>query len=168
MREHRARLAVVAAALALAMMTASSSALADDEVDATSLRVEQLADDAFARAGRGAYKEALALYLQANDAAPSAALAFNIAWLYDKQLGAPALALDYYRRALAAPDVTRDLSARAEERIAALDGLATLSYSATDHRPQSSARVYVLGASGKLEQVGQPISIALQSEWLGW
>lgn len=49
-----------------------------------------------------------------------------------------------------------------------IDGLATLSYSGTDHRPQSSARVYMLGASGKLEQVGQPISISLQSDWLGW
>lgn len=49
-----------------------------------------------------------------------------------------------------------------------IDGLATLSYSAVDRRPQSSARVYVQGASGKLEQVGQPISISLQSDWLGW
>ena len=49
-----------------------------------------------------------------------------------------------------------------------IDGLATLSYSGTDRRPQSSARVYMLGASGKLEQVEQPISIALQNDWLGW
>jgi hypothetical protein len=49
-----------------------------------------------------------------------------------------------------------------------IDGLATLSYSGLDRRPQSSARVYMLGASGRLEQVGQPISIALQSDWLGW
>lgn len=49
-----------------------------------------------------------------------------------------------------------------------IDGLATISYSPTDHRPQSAARVYTLGTSGRLEQVGQPRSIALQSEWLGW
>lgn len=49
-----------------------------------------------------------------------------------------------------------------------IDGLATLSYSGVDRRPQSSARVYMLGASGSLEQVGQPISISLQSDWLGW
>jgi Periplasmic binding protein len=49
-----------------------------------------------------------------------------------------------------------------------IDGLATLSYSGTDRRPQSGARVYVLGSGGKLEQVGQPISIPLQPDWLGW
>ncbi len=53
-------------------------------------------------------------------------------------------------------------------QLRAMEGLATISYMPTDHRPQSSARVYVLGQTGRLEPVGQPISIALQSDWLGW
>jgi hypothetical protein len=49
-----------------------------------------------------------------------------------------------------------------------LDGLATLSYSSADHRPQSTARVYVLAADGRLTPIGQPAAIALRPEWLGW
>jgi hypothetical protein len=49
-----------------------------------------------------------------------------------------------------------------------IDGLATVSYSAKDHRPQSSARVYTVGSSGTLDPVGPPLSIALQADWLGW
>jgi tetratricopeptide (TPR) repeat protein len=126
MGERHARFAL-AAVLGLAVMAASPKALADDEIDATSLRAERLAGDAFARASRGSYQEAVDLYLQANEAAPSAVLAFDIAWLYDKHLGAPALALAYYRRALAAPDMTPELAARAGERIAVLEAAAKAS-----------------------------------------
>ncbi len=49
-----------------------------------------------------------------------------------------------------------------------VDGFAALSYSKTDHRPQGAARVYRLGAAGALEVVGQPISIQLSPDWLGW
>jgi ABC-type branched-subunit amino acid transport system substrate-binding protein len=49
-----------------------------------------------------------------------------------------------------------------------IDALATVSFSANDHRPQSSSRIYTLAAGGKLEPVGQPLSVALQQEWLGW
>jgi ABC-type branched-subunit amino acid transport system substrate-binding protein len=49
-----------------------------------------------------------------------------------------------------------------------IDGLATVSFSPTDHRPQSSSRIYTLAPGGKIEPVGQPVSVALQREWLGW
>jgi len=49
-----------------------------------------------------------------------------------------------------------------------LDGLASVTYTPSDHRPQSSARLYQLDASGKLTLVGQPISISLQPDWLGY
>jgi hypothetical protein len=49
-----------------------------------------------------------------------------------------------------------------------IEDLATISYSDTDHRPQSTARVYTVGTTGRLEAVGQPISIALEPDWLGW
>lgn len=49
-----------------------------------------------------------------------------------------------------------------------IENLGAISYSTRDHRPQSSARLYTLAAGGKLQQVGQPVSIALQPDWLGW
>ncbi|HEY0189665.1 MAG TPA: ABC transporter substrate-binding protein, partial [Kofleriaceae bacterium] len=49
-----------------------------------------------------------------------------------------------------------------------VDGFATVSYSATDHRPSSSARLAKLGPHGHLDPVGQPMSLSLQPSWLGW
>ncbi|MDB4998246.1 MAG: putative rane protein [Myxococcaceae bacterium] len=108
-------------ALAAALVAFAPAAVADDDVDATSLRVEALSEDAFARASRGAYAEAVELYLQAHAALPAAPLAFDIALLYDKHLAAPALALAWYRRTAASADVTPDLASVAGERIAALE-----------------------------------------------
>lgn len=49
-----------------------------------------------------------------------------------------------------------------------IETFASLSFSPTDHRPQSTSRVYQLAPSGKLASMGQPVSIALQPDWLGW
>ncbi|MEZ4362439.1 MAG: bifunctional serine/threonine-protein kinase/ABC transporter substrate-binding protein [Kofleriaceae bacterium] len=49
-----------------------------------------------------------------------------------------------------------------------VEGFATVGYSASDHRPQSGARVARLGARGQLEVIGQPLSLSLQAGWLGW
>jgi hypothetical protein len=71
-----------------------------------------------------------------------------------------------------ADSLTRSFE-RFQER--SIDGLVTISYSATDHRPQSNARVYVVAPAGpggagqgRLDPVGQPLGIALQPDWLGW
>ena len=112
---------LVAFALGAALIALAPTVRADDELDATTLRVEALADDAFAHASRGAYAEAVELYLQAHAASPAAPLAFDIAWLYDRHLAAPALALAWYRRVVASPDVTPDLASDAADRIASLE-----------------------------------------------
>jgi ABC-type branched-subunit amino acid transport system substrate-binding protein len=49
-----------------------------------------------------------------------------------------------------------------------VDGFATIGYTSSDHRPQSTARIARLSARGKMEPVGQPISLSLQGSWLGW
>lgn len=49
-----------------------------------------------------------------------------------------------------------------------VEGFATLGYTPNDHRPQSGARIATLGAKGKLEPVGQPLSLTLEPTWLGW
>ncbi len=48
-----------------------------------------------------------------------------------------------------------------------IDGFGSVSFSTSDHRPNGSASIYRLSASG-LEAVGQPIAIPLQGDWLGW
>jgi hypothetical protein len=49
-----------------------------------------------------------------------------------------------------------------------IEGFATIGYTPSDHRPQSGARVTRLGPGGRMESVGQPMSLSLQSGWLGW
>jgi hypothetical protein len=49
-----------------------------------------------------------------------------------------------------------------------VEGFAAISYSAADHRPQSGARVTQLGAGGRMETIGQPLSLSLSPGWLGW
>lgn len=49
-----------------------------------------------------------------------------------------------------------------------VEGFATIGYSPTDHRPQSSARVARVDRRGQLEPIGQPLSLSLQAGWLGW
>ena len=49
-----------------------------------------------------------------------------------------------------------------------IDGFATVSFSPTDHRPQSSAGIHELAPGGGLQPVGQPIAVPLQPEWIGY
>lgn len=49
-----------------------------------------------------------------------------------------------------------------------IEGFATIGYTATDHRPQSGARISRLGPHGRMETIGQPLSLSLQGDWLGW
>lgn len=120
MREPRA--ALVAAAVVAGLLLAPASARAEDEVDPRALEAERLAGAAHAAYERGAYGDALDLYLQASKVQPAAILLFDIAVLYDAHLGAPAIARDYYGRALAAPDLERSLAERAKARMAEIEG----------------------------------------------
>lgn len=49
-----------------------------------------------------------------------------------------------------------------------VEGFAAVSYTAADHRPQSGARITQLRAGGRMEAIGQPLSLSLQPGWLGW
>jgi hypothetical protein len=49
-----------------------------------------------------------------------------------------------------------------------IEGFATIGYTATDHRPQSGARITGLGPRGRMDTIGQPLALSLQSGWLGW
>ncbi len=118
-RSMRARLLAAATVMAIGIM--AGEARADDEIDLATLRAEKLAAEAESRAAQGAYAEAVELYLQATQSSSAAVLAFDVAYLYDHHLGAKSLALDYYKRAVASPDIEPSLARRAKERIAALE-----------------------------------------------
>ena len=49
-----------------------------------------------------------------------------------------------------------------------LDGFANVSFSPTDHRPQSGGRIYRLAVGGALEPVGQPFAVPLEPDWIGY
>lgn len=49
-----------------------------------------------------------------------------------------------------------------------IEGFATISYTPTDHRPQSGTRLARLGDDGRMHPIGQPMALSLQSGWLGW
>jgi hypothetical protein len=99
----------------------TSAAHAEDEIDRNSVRAEKLAEDAYARYAAGAFHEAVDLYSRAEQLSPAAPILFDIAYLYDHHLGAPAIALDYYRRVATSPDVTPELAERAASRRAELE-----------------------------------------------
>ena len=107
------------------------------DAEATPRRAEELAAQAYELHGKGDYAEAIALYLKAYQSAPATPILFNIASIYDRKLHENALASDYYRRYLAAPDADPALVLRASERMAALNKEAA----ASKDRPAEAARV---------------------------
>ncbi len=66
------------------------------------------------------FADAIRLYLDAWEAAPAASILYNVAFIYDKRLSDPELAIDYYERAAASPDADEDLKSKAGARVAAL------------------------------------------------
>ncbi|MFN3198754.1 MAG: tetratricopeptide repeat protein [Bradymonadia bacterium] len=82
--------------------------------------VESLARQARARYGEGRFGEAVGLYLQAYKLAPASALLYNVALIYDKKLNEPELAIQFYRRYIAAPDADPKVAQRATIRVQTL------------------------------------------------
>ncbi|MFT7579176.1 MAG: tetratricopeptide (TPR) repeat protein [Myxococcota bacterium] len=79
-----------------------------------------LGDKAREAYARGAFEEAIALYLDAYETSPSAGFLYNIAFIYKKKLGAPELAAQYYERVAKAPDADTELRAKATAKAAEL------------------------------------------------
>ena len=82
--------------------------------------IEQLADRGLRLFQAGDFKGAVKAYREAYQFEPVGALLYNIAFIYDKKLDDPLLALDYYRRFVNAPDADRDTRLAAYERIVEL------------------------------------------------
>lgn len=69
----------------------------------------------------GRYEEAALAYQEAYRLEPVTTLLYNIAYLYDAHLNDSALALDYYRRYVNAPDADPTSKIKSYERITLLD-----------------------------------------------
>lgn len=82
--------------------------------------VEALADRGLKCFQARDFECAVKAYREAYQFEPLAPLLYNIAFIYDKKLDEPALALDYYRRFVNAPDAPTETKLAAYERIVEL------------------------------------------------
>lgn len=111
----------VAYALAVALLARPDAALAAEAGDPAAMaEVEARAAEARRHYQAGEFDRAVALYLDAWRLAPAAALLYNIAHIYDRKLNEIDLAIDFYRRYIAAPDADPQAVARATTRITEL------------------------------------------------
>ncbi len=131
-RSARVAWAGATAVLALQLDAAPAQAAGPERTDATvstspdpaahppSPSAQELADRAYELHAAGEYAAAIATYLRAYDASNAAVTLLNIATIYDRKLHEPALAAEYYRRYLRAPDAEPSLVQKATERLTAL------------------------------------------------
>lgn len=83
-------------------------------------RAEQRAAQAFQAYERKDYPAAVALYLEAYEASPSADMLYNVARIYDTKLGDRPLAMTFYRRYIADPGAIADRIKLANARLVEL------------------------------------------------
>jgi tetratricopeptide (TPR) repeat protein len=88
--------------------------------DAAIALAEQKAAQGFDAVQAKRFAEAVALYLEAYAAAPSADMLYNIARIYDTRLGDRPLAIHFYRRYIADPGAVAGRVQIGNERLAAL------------------------------------------------
>jgi serine/threonine-protein kinase len=115
--------ALIAALVALApgAALAQQASLSGPEAADASSQAEALAARGFEAYKKGDYTTALSMYAQVLQVAPTAAIYFNIASIYDKKLPDRQLALEFYRKTINAADTTPDLTVKATARIQALN-----------------------------------------------
>ncbi|MBL8786080.1 MAG: hypothetical protein JNJ59_14365 [Deltaproteobacteria bacterium] len=83
-------------------------------------RAEWLSNQAETAFAEKRFADAIRLYLDAWEAAPAASILYNVAFIYDKRLSDPELAIDYYERAARAPDADQALIDKARQRVETL------------------------------------------------
>ncbi len=103
-------------AVTLAVSLGCALAAPDARADQTET-VEQLAERAYSQQAAGKYAEAIATYLKAYDISHDALTTLNIATIYDRKLKEYALATEYYRRYIIAPDADPDRVRTVTERL---------------------------------------------------
>ena len=121
------------------------------EEGGTVREAESLAAEGRRLYGEGRFAEAVSAYLEAHRLAPSGALLYNIAFLYDKKMAEPDLAMEFYQRCVGSPDSEARIVERASRRLAAL-------------RAEKEARTAPIGDGGR---DGAPAGGVPRSTW-GW
>jgi hypothetical protein len=106
----------VAASLACAALAPDARAAGDE----TTETVEQLAERAYSLQAAGKDAEAITIYLKVYDLSKDGILLLNVARIYDTKLHEPALAAEFYRRYLLAPDADADRVKKVTDRLAVL------------------------------------------------
>jgi len=110
----------VASALAGPALLVSASRAAETPPRDPTARAEWLSNQAETAFSEKRFADAIRLYLDAWEAAPAASILYNVAFIYDKRLSDPELAIDYYERAARSPDADQALIDKARQRVAAL------------------------------------------------
>lgn len=106
--------------LALRAPAALAAEEAPEEPDDAIVLAEQKAAQAYQAYEAKRFPEAVALYLEAYAAAPSADTLYNIARIYDLKLGDRPLAINFYRRYITDPGAFAERIQVANERLQAL------------------------------------------------
>jgi hypothetical protein len=114
----RIRLWAMIAAAALALQLAGAPAHAAGPAPDPS--AEELAEQAYKLQQAGKFAEAIGTYVRAYNLSPMGAILFNVATLYDHKLHERALAMEYFRRYLQAPDADPGFIKKATERLSVL------------------------------------------------
>lgn len=109
--------------LLIGLLTPDQAHAAEPPDGTNQVAAQQLAAQGFEAYNAGRYHTALQFYDQALEAHPAAALYFNVARIHETKLSAPDKAIEYYRKALEAPDVTEALVEKSLARIRVLTAL---------------------------------------------
>lgn len=110
--------AAIAVLVAFSLAPVRAAAGEPSPTDASPVTVaERRAAEAFQAYARKDYATAIALYLQAYDAAPSGSILYNIARIYDVKLHDRAQALSFYKRYVADPEAQPELIAISNQRL---------------------------------------------------
>jgi hypothetical protein len=104
-------------AISLACVLVAPTARAGGEAVQTT---EQLAEQAYGQQASGKFAEAIATYLKAYEISKDGLTLLNIATIYDRKLHEAALASEYYRRYLIAPDADPDRVKKVTDRLTTL------------------------------------------------
>lgn len=114
-------MAATLTSVALAMSSLHAPAFASDTPPREpTARAEWLSSRAEQAFSEGRFSDAIKLYLDAWEAVPSAAILYNVAFIYDRRLQDPDLAIQYYDRAAASADADAGLVEKARARVAAI------------------------------------------------
>ncbi len=103
-------------------------------------QVETLAAEARAAYSAGQFEAAIGYYMRAYRLEPAGALLYNIAYVYDKKLNEPELAVAYYRRYVQSSDAEPDVVERAIQRIRVLKRRANVGVVDPDTKPNPNPR----------------------------